>query len=250
MPPDTHQGFAFTVTWNLLSALSLLFFRGNPTLRQLGGKVSCCFCLDRKISCFLFEFNFPKQRWEYWGFLLMNWHLLWMASSPWGAHFLVCGRKSTCSWWKDGKIPLGQLQSAWVCQRFTLGHLKNVSLAVDDLAGQLFLRKPGAAPCQELRVALLACPFHLGPRLFPLMLTHSRLPECPQQPSLTVLQCLFTTLALPPLPNTPCSKCQDGCLTIPALPLPQPCHTALVLCHLLQPRSFVAALILTDTMPN
>lgn len=102
-------------------------------------------------------------------------------------------------------------------------------------------------------MAPLAFPFHLGPRLLPLMVTPQQVTECPQQSSLTVLQCLFTRLALPPLPNTPCSECQDGCLTIPALPalpLPQPCHTALVLCHLLQPRSFVAALILTDTMPN
>lgn len=42
-------------------------------------------------------------------FLLMSWHLWWRASSPWGAHLLFCVTKSSCSWWKAGKIPLGQL---------------------------------------------------------------------------------------------------------------------------------------------
>lgn len=61
IPPDAHQGFAFTITWNLLSALSLLFFRRNPVLRQLGRKMSCCFCLGRKISGFLFEVTFQSE---------------------------------------------------------------------------------------------------------------------------------------------------------------------------------------------
>lgn len=237
MPSDTHQGFAFTVNWNLLPALSLLFFRGSPMLRQLGGKVSCCFCLDRKISGSLFERNFPKQRCECWGFLLMNWHLLWTASSPWGAHFLVCGRKSTCSWWKAGKVYLRAFEkcliSSWWLSRASF-------------------RKPGAAPCQELMVSLLACPFHLGPRHFPLVLTHSRLPQCPQVPSLSITVFVYQT------GSSSFSKYSmfqvSGWVfnnSCPSCPSSSPaCHTALVLCDLLQPRSFVAALILTDTVPN
>lgn len=192
-------------------------------------------------------------------FLLMNWHLRWMASSPWGANLLFCGRKSTCSWWKAGKIPLGQLKSTYLChiERFTLGRLKNASLVVDDLAGQLLLRKPTAAPCQELRVALLAYPFHsLVPSAFPWCspavgyLSHRRQPlthiitvfvykagsACfAEQKSMQKLHVLSVRVF-----NNPCPSCCSSSLALP--------HSALVLSNLLQPSSFVAALTLTDTM--
>lgn len=128
-------------------------------------------------------------------------------------------------------------------ERLTSGCLKNASLAVDDLAGQLLLWKPAAAPHQELRVALVACPFHsLLPSSFPWCspavgyLSHRRQP-------LARIIAAFARLALPALPNAPCFKCQDGCWTIPALPATL-CTCS---CSPATATSSVAALPLADT---
>lgn len=61
MSPETHQDFAFTVTWNLLFSSSVLFFRGSPLLRQQGGKVSHCSCFVLRISRLLFESSFQSK---------------------------------------------------------------------------------------------------------------------------------------------------------------------------------------------
>lgn len=121
------------------------------------------------------------KRWTLRG-LLMTYHLLRMASSPWGAHLLFCGRKSTCSWWKAGKIPLGQLKSAKVCniQRFPLGHCETCLISSWWLLAVKTQSCP--LPAAQGGSSCLSLSF-LHSKPIPLVLTSSGWSESPQAAS-------------------------------------------------------------------